>query len=309
MIASASTPGGSVPKARPPPPRRPAQNASATAGGAWRRSRLACSATARSSTTARARHCGSSSPSAATRGADAIQVGVEARVGAGGELALGQEGGQALGLPRHRAQDVERDDVARALPDRADLDVAVELGHRRLLDVAVAAQALQRLGGEGRAALAHPVLRDREGEAPERGLGRVVTGVEGARRGAASPPVAASDSIARSASTLRIAGWSASGAPKAWRWRQCQTASATTRRIIPAHADERVEPGPDDLLDHERGAAPLLAEDARGQAVELDLAGGQAAAAELVLQALEAEAGVGALGDEAGDAARAPARG
>src|SRR5204863_2223537 len=40
-IACASTPAGRVPNARPPPPfRRPAQNASATTGGAWRTSRL-----------------------------------------------------------------------------------------------------------------------------------------------------------------------------------------------------------------------------------------------------------------------------
>ena len=43
--------------------------------------------------------------------------------------------------------------------------------------------------------------------------------------------VAASDSSARSASTLRISGCSDSRAPKALRWRACQTASATPRRI------------------------------------------------------------------------------
>ncbi len=46
--------------------------------------------------------------------------------------------------------------------------------------------------------------------------------------------VAASASNARSASTFTIAGWDASGAPNALRRRVCQTASFSSRRIIPA---------------------------------------------------------------------------
>ena len=65
--------------------------------------------------------------------------------------------------------------------------------------------------------------------------------------------------------------------------------------------DQRVEARVDELLDDERCAAALLAEDARGQVVVLDLRGGQAAPAELVLQALDAKARVRAVGDEAGD--------
>ena len=43
--------------------------------------------------------------------------------------------------------------------------------------------------------------------------------------------VAASDSIARSASTLRISGWSASSFPNALRWRAWCTACASPQRI------------------------------------------------------------------------------
>ena len=43
--------------------------------------------------------------------------------------------------------------------------------------------------------------------------------------------VAASDSIARSASTLRISGWSASSLPNALRWRAWWTACATPQRM------------------------------------------------------------------------------
>ena len=79
-IAAASTPRGSVPKARPPSPSRPAQNASATAGGALRTSRLAWSASARSSTTRRACELGLA-PAGRPRCA-AVEVGVEPRVAA-----------------------------------------------------------------------------------------------------------------------------------------------------------------------------------------------------------------------------------
>ena len=161
-------PRGSVPNTRPrASPRRPAQNASATAGGAVRTSSEAWKATARSSTARRASHCASSPASSAQRRRQRVEVGVEPRVAAAGELALGEEGGQALGLARQRAQDVEAHDVAGALPDAVQRRVAQQLRHRALLDVAVAAQALERLHGVRRRALADPVLEHRGGEAAE----------------------------------------------------------------------------------------------------------------------------------------------
>ena len=50
-------------------------------------------------------------------------------------------------------------DVARALPDRRQRHLAVQARHARLLDVAVAAEALERLERVAGAALADPVLR------------------------------------------------------------------------------------------------------------------------------------------------------
>src|SRR5204863_7763280 len=47
------------------------------------------------------------------------EVGVETRVRPRGELALGEERRHALGFRAHGAQDVQREDVPRALPDRA----------------------------------------------------------------------------------------------------------------------------------------------------------------------------------------------
>ncbi len=86
-------------------------------------------------------------------------VGVQAPVGAGGLLDLGEERVERLGGAGEGAQRVEANDVARAFPDRGQRLLAVAAGEREGLDVAVAAQALKRLKGVAGAALAHPVLR------------------------------------------------------------------------------------------------------------------------------------------------------
>lgn len=46
-------------------------------------------------------------------------------------------------------------------------------GHARILDVAVATEALQCLRGEGRAPLGHPVPADGGGDPAERGLAHI----------------------------------------------------------------------------------------------------------------------------------------
>ena len=128
--------------------RRPRTAArSGPASDAW-------NASASSSTARRALHGSSVTGSASSCASSA-------RVPAARQLALGDERRQAVRLARQRAQDVERDHVARALPDAVQRRVAQQPRHRRLLDVAVAAQALQRLGGVRRRALADPVLGDR----------------------------------------------------------------------------------------------------------------------------------------------------
>ena len=84
-----------------------------------------------------------------------------------------------------RAQHVEADHVARALPDRGQRRLAVQARHPGLLDVAVAAEALQRLERVVGRALAGPVLADRGGQALEQ-LGVAVVARLRARRRAAS---------------------------------------------------------------------------------------------------------------------------
>ena len=78
---------------------------------------------------------------------------------------------------RHRAHDVEGVDVARALPDRVERRLAVEPGQAVLLDVAVAAEALERLGDHRRGALAHPELAERDAEPGDVGLTAASNGV------------------------------------------------------------------------------------------------------------------------------------
>ena len=79
-------------------------------------------------------------------GAQAVDEGVEAAVGAAGERDLGEEGRDRLGL-RPMARSTSRQ---MTLPEPSQIAVerrlAVQARQQRLLDVAVAAQALERLG-------------------------------------------------------------------------------------------------------------------------------------------------------------------
>ncbi len=168
-IAGPSTPAGSVPNKRPRARRagrrrtrrpRPAVRA-APAATPGRRARGPRPRAARA--TARPGRRAPPASRAARRGARRA-----ARRAPRAQLALGQERRQALGLARQRAQDVEAHHVAGALPDAVQRRVAQQPRHRRLLDVAVAAQALERLGGVRRRALADPVLEHRRGEAAQR---------------------------------------------------------------------------------------------------------------------------------------------
>ena len=139
--------------------RREAQNASATAAGAWRTSSEPCRHSAIDSTTRRARvssvagsaNWPSSSPTRASSRA----------LTPCGLSHLGEEDLERARRARQRAQHVEADDVARALPDRRERRLAVQARHARLLDVAGAAEALERLERVVRGALAGPVLADR----------------------------------------------------------------------------------------------------------------------------------------------------
>ena len=91
-----------------------------------------------------------------------VDVGVEARVLAGGLGEFVEQHVDGLGLGCHGLQRIQGGDVARALPDAHQRCLAVQPRHAGLLDVAVAAEAFQRLGGVTGRALAHLVLAGRQ---------------------------------------------------------------------------------------------------------------------------------------------------
>ncbi len=116
-------------------------------------------------------------------------------------------------------QDIERDHVARALPDRVDGRFPVEPGQGALLHVAVAAEAFHQLVEQARRGLADAEFRRRRDEAGEGRLLGVVPARSKLRASRMDKAVIASDSSARSASTLRMSGWSMSFLPKTLRCR------------------------------------------------------------------------------------------
>jgi hypothetical protein len=132
---------------------------------------------------------------------------------------FGEEGLAGVGLAMQRAQDVEALDVAAAFPDRIERRLAIQARQQRFLDVTVAAEAFLRFVDEGRRTLADPVFADRRRDARERGSRGSRSDASTARATRIDDASAASDSIAKSASTLRISGWSASNFPNAMRCR------------------------------------------------------------------------------------------
>ena len=120
--------------------------------------------------------------------------------------------------------------------------------------------------------------------------------------------VAASDSSARSASTLRISGWSISGRRTrcgAGRGGSPAPAPARMPAAEPSHA---VQPGHRDHLDDRPDAPALLADQPGHRVVELRLAAGVAAVAQLVLEPLDAERVAAAVRQHPGHQEAATAR-
>ena len=74
---------------------------------------------------------------------------------------IGQHVVEQARRARQHAHHVERHDVAGAFPDRVDRRLAIVARQRRLLDIAVAAEALHRLVEQRRRDLADPVFDDR----------------------------------------------------------------------------------------------------------------------------------------------------
>ena len=226
--------------------------------------------------------------------------GVEARVGAGGLVDLGEEGLERLRPADHRPQHVEALDVARALPDRVQRRLAIEARHPRLLDVAVAAEALERLAGVRDGPLAEPVLEHRVGDPLELRLAlvagdRFVVGAREAHR-ADRRRLGLDREVGEHVSHQRLVD-------------QQRAERRALRGVVDRRGDPRAHPGGGaeaaveagvvDHLDDRRHAATLLADHPRPGAAELDLAGGVRAVAELVLEPLDLDRVALAVGGEA----------
>ncbi len=133
----------------------------------------------------------------------------------------------AAGSRAQRPQDVERVDVARALPDRVQRRLAVEPRQPALLDVPVAAEALQRLADDGRRPLADPVLADRHRQPAQVALARV----ERVRPAASPAPSRPRTRPRGRPARCCISGLSASSPPNARRCAAWWVACATAWRI------------------------------------------------------------------------------
>ena len=242
-------------------------------------------------------------------------VGVEPRFGAGALEHLGEEGLDRGRVLDHRPQHVEALDVARALPDRGQRRLAVEARHARLLDVAVAAEALEASTACAGRPLADPVLEHGGGEAAELGgvlvaRGDLVVGAGEAHRGdrrrlGLDAEVGEHVAHQRLVDQHLAEGGAVGGVVERLR---------DPGAVAGGGADHAVEPGVVDHLDDRRHAAALLADHARPGAVELDLAGGVGAVAELVLEPLDVEGVALAVGrparhQEAGEARSRSGRG
>ena len=272
MIGARSSPVGRVPNAPPHwPPSRLARNASATAGCPCRTSSDPCSARQMSSATLRARYWMVSRSSSC--GLQPVDVGVQPRVLAGGLGEFVEQHVDAFGPSCHGAQRVQRADVAGALPDAHQRSLPVQPRHAGLLDVAVAAEALHRLGGVRGGALAHPVLAGGQADAAQQRLALVAAhrAVGGAghphreHRGGLGLDREVGEHVAHQRlvdqigaerlSVLGVVDGAGQAGAHAGRAAQCA-----------------VQPGEVDHLDDGRHAAALLADQPRGGAVVLDLA-------------------------------------
>ena len=139
---------GRVPSASPDPespPSRDAQKASATYAGACRTSSEPCSTSAIDSTSRRADGLVGRRRAPWPAGRPRRPAGGPRR---GASPTSARNASTARRLAGQRAQHVERVDVARALPDRVQRGLPVEPRQPALLDVPVAAQALQRLADD-----------------------------------------------------------------------------------------------------------------------------------------------------------------
>ena len=243
------------------------------------------------------------------RGPERVDVGVQARILARGLGQLVEQHVDALRPSCHGAQRVQRADVAGPLPDAHQRRLAVQPRHAGLLDVAVAAEAFHRLGGVRGGALAHPVLACRQADAAQQCLTFVAA--HRAVGGAGHPH----------RDDGRGLGFDREVGEHVAHQRLVDQVLAERLSVLcvvdgagqpAAHAggaaQRAVQPGEVDHLDDGRHTAALLADQPRGGAVVLDLAGGVGVVAQLVLEPLQEHPIAAAVGQDSRQEEAAAAR-
>ena len=262
-------------------PNRLPQKASATSGGAKRTSSEPCRQAAIRPASTRAP--GLERPGVAEQRERVVDGAVQPAVRAARSADLGDPRLQHLRLAAEGAQHVEGVDVARALPDRVERRLAEHQRQARLLDVAVAAEALQRLGHHRGRALADPELRERERDPAQGHLVGVARPVDGRgqphREGGGGLRLdreVGDDVLHQRLVDEQPAERRAVGDVPG---RLGQRVAHQRRR-----AEDAVEPRRGDHLDDRAHPATLVAQPLGEGAVELELAGGVGPVAELVLE-------------------------
>ena len=220
-------------------------------------------ARARCSLSRRACDCASSGSAAATsssmRSVRATCASSSADAPAVVSSSVGERSGRVR-VAGERAQHVERDDVARALPDRHHRLLAVAPGEREATRCSRCRRGTRapRTRGAGRAWSPSTSRRASRGGGARRPRSDASASNACASRRPVS--IAASDSSARSASTAVIAGWSTRSLPNAARPRACHDRLGDRLAHARGGAEHAVQPGALHHLDDRAHAAPGLAE-------------------------------------------------
>lgn len=176
--------------------------------------------------------------------------------------------------------------AALAFPDPVERRLPVVAGERMLLDIAVAANALDRLRAHHGRALAVPELRDRCQQPPEQALFHVVAGIGGTghaegQMGGTGPlehQIGEHGCLDRHSGQRLTEGAAVVGVMQRLRQRGADE---------PSRADREVQAGPARGRQDGRDAAPLLADEDRVGVVVLDLRRGVGPVTQLVLEALD----------------------
>ncbi len=268
------------------------QKASATAVGACRASSAACRVTVKPGFTGQL-PCLPLRTRPVAHGLLEILAQARGRGGASRvarrQVNLGEHSIGRVRCAGERPQYVQGRDVARALPDGVQRRIAQQPGHGRVvLDIPVAAEALQGFGGDHGRPLADPELGGRQRDTQQGCLGRVTARRPVSRprepQGQGGPGLGLKRQVGDDAGHGRVIDQpGAEGEALTGVVSGDDTGLADRGRA----AEHAVEPGRAHHADDRRNTAPELAYRPGNRLVVLDLAGGIRGITQLVLEPLD----------------------